>query len=148
LATDNSRLAHDSSAAASALAATPLLDVPHLAGSLEADLPPNLLGDLPGDLPNDFPHDLAEFSAVVPPPPSPEQPPQAEASLPPAPFENTDNALLTDFGLDWPLPSSGEAESAAPTAPAEKVPPPSFDMEGLDFDNFEFKPSTPPESKP
>ena len=148
LATDNSRLAHDSSAAASALAATPLLDVPHLAGSLEADLPDNLLGDLPGDLPNDFPHDLAEFSAVVPPPPSPEQPPQAEASLPPAPFENTDNALLTDFGLDWPLPSSGEADSAAPTAPAEEVPPPSFDMEGLDFDNFEFKPSTPPESKP
>lgn len=44
LATDNSRLAHDSSAAASALAATPLLDVPHLAGSLEADLPDNLLG--------------------------------------------------------------------------------------------------------
>ena len=123
LATDNSRLAHDSSAAASALAATPLLDVPHLAGSLEADLPDNLLGDLPGDLPNDFPHDLAEFSAVVPPPPSPEQPPQAEASLPPAPFENTDNALLTDFGLDWPLPSSGEADSAAPTAPAEEVPP-------------------------
>ena len=148
LAPDDSRLAHDSSAAASALAATPLLDVPHLAGSLEADLPPNLLGDLPGDLPNDFPHDLAEFSAVVPPPPSPEQPPQAEASLPPAPFENTDNALLTDFGLDWPLPSSGEADSAAPTAPAEEVPPPSFDMEGLDFDNFEFKPSTPPEPKP
>ena len=148
LAPDNSRLAHDSSAAASALAATPLLDVPHLAGSLEADLPSNLLGDLPGDLPNDFPHDLAEFSAVVPPPPSPEQPPQAEASLPPAPFENTDNALLTDFGLDWPLPSSGKADSAAPTAPAEEVPPPSFDMEGLDFDNFEFKPSTPPEPKP
>ena len=148
LAPDDSRQAHDSSTAASTLAATPLLDTPHLAGSLEADLPSNLLGDLPGDLPNDFPHDLAEFSAVVPPPPSPEQPPQAEASLPPAPFENTDNALLTDFGLDWPLPSSGEAESAAPTAPAEEVPPPSFDMEGLDFDNFEFKPSTPPESKP
>ncbi len=48
----------------------------------------------------------------------------AKASLPPAPFENTDHALLTDFRLDWPLPSSGEAESAAPTAPAEKCPRP------------------------
>ena len=125
--------AAQNSAALTAPAAAPLLDLPHFDASQDAGLP-----ELPEHL---------ELPAL-PQTQSPELPPLAEetAAPPAAPLATADDALLTDFGLDWPL-STDAAESAAPTPPAEEAPALPFDLDGLDFDNFEFKPTAPPDTK-
>lgn len=115
------------SAALTAPAAAPLLDLPNFAASIDAGLP-------------ELPPELSELPEL-PPAQSPGLQPLAEE-----PAAAADDALLTDFGLDWPLPTDA-AESAAPTPPAEETPALPFDLDGLDFDNFEFKPTTPPDAK-
>ena len=89
--------------------------------------------------------DLADFAssmdATLPELP---QAPSAEETAPAT--TATGDTLSASFDIDWPLP----AENTAPQATTEEAPDTKFDLEGLDFDDFEFKPtppSTPPDTK-
>lgn len=74
---------------------------------------------------------------------TPAVPPAVPAALPPAVADE----LLPDFTVDWPLPGASETTEAAPPAAqadAEPAPAaPSFNLDGLDFADFEFNPDGP-----